>query len=450
MAIKTYHDFVKNVTDFFVANKFGSVYVVNIAGRTAQHLGKNTMARTAAKTSTKGKSTKVGERPIDKLAAQVKAKKANQNKTVAASTKKTPAKKAPAKKTTARKAPAKKVRVERVEVAEVIEPAKVNLPVPVKSTEVAVLHNNTRDDNFGHQPNWRGIGINVDGLTPKQALKKAGLDWGLKREPLVSVLSDGTQLETGLDGIYRDNDNKFFTVATPRWNEFHNDAVIDTFLQVIEDGKMTMDSIGHVDDGQKIFALAKLNSSFKILRDDVIQAYMLLTFCHKYGTSLQGAFIANRLWCANQLTTSLTKNMEKGMGVRINHSKPYDKNVVLEAMEASEVNMDKYKQAAQHLASKRFNQVQLEHYFDAVFPLTSNLREKELSRNATRALAVMDEQPGAESGKGTWWQAYNAATYLVDHEIGHSPETRLNSAWYGPGKTTKIRAFHKALDYANL
>ena len=42
----------------------------------------------------------------------------------------------------------------------------------------------------------------------------------------------------------------------------------------------------------------------------------------------------------------------------------------------------------------------------------------------------------------------NAVTYLTDHELGNSDETRLQSAWYGKGETRKRHALELAIQYA--
>ena len=60
----------------------------------------------------------------------------------------------------------------------------------------------------------------------------------------------------------------------------------------------------------------------------------------------------------------------------------------------------------------------------------------------------MPLQPGAEMGKGSFWQAYNAVTYLTDHELGRSADSRLASAWYGLNKVKKVKALETAIEYA--
>jgi len=61
---------------------------------------------------------------------------------------------------------------------------------------------------------------------------------------------------------------------------------------------------------------------------------------------------------------------------------------------------------------------------------------------------MVDEQPGADLGAGTWWSAYNAATYTVDHKMSRTEEVRKANAWFGSGKSLKIKALNKALEFA--
>ena len=75
--------------------------------------------------------------------------------------------------------------------------------------------------------------------------------------------------------------------------------------------------------------------------------------------------------------------------------------------------------------------------------------DKDASANAKRELEIIDTQPGANLAKGTYWNAFNAVTYLTDHELGKSQNSRLSSAWYGLNKVKKVKALETALDFAN-
>lgn len=81
--------------------------------------------------------------------------------------------------------------------------------------------------------------------------------------------------------------------------------------------------------------------------------------------------------------------------------------------------------------------------------LTKREDNTELSKSANLAMEVIDTQPGAEFGQGTWWAGWNTVTYMTDHLIGRSVDSRLTSAWYGANKNLKIRALELALEYAD-
>jgi hypothetical protein len=101
---------------------------------------------------------------------------------------------------------------------------------------------------------------------------------------------------------------------------------------------------------------------------------------------------------------------------------------------------------AAYLGSKRFNDENVVDYFKRVFPVSG--AKKEISKNAEIALSIIDQQPGAEYAEGTWWQAYNCVTFMTDHVIGRSADTRLQSAWYGYNKGLKVKALEMATEFA--
>jgi hypothetical protein len=66
------------------------------------------------------------------------------------------------------------------------------------------------------------------------------------------------------------------------------------------------------------------------------------------------------------------------------------------------------------------------------------------ARNTDRALELFQGAgiaADARGSKGTAWGLLNAVTQLVDHEIGRSDDTRIDSAWFGRGKDFKGAAF---------
>jgi hypothetical protein len=74
----------------------------------------------------------------------------------------------------------------------------------------------------------------------------------------------------------------------------------------------------------------------------------------------------------------------------------------------------------------------------------------DLSRSAQRTFDVLETQPGAEMAMGSWWNAVNAVTYMTDHELGRSNDTRMQSAWFGSNQAKKLKAMNLALEMAEV
>ena len=88
--------------------------------------------------------------------------------------------------------------------------------------------------------------------------------------------------------------------------------------------------------------------------------------------------------------------------------------------------------------------------FEPVRAANEDMRTLVRLPRVQRAIDALTIQPGAEmeSAEGTWWGAVNAVTWLADHQLGRSPDSRMVSSWYGEARQFKLRALSKALDYA--
>ena len=194
-----------------------------------------------------------------------------------------------------------------------------------------------------------------------------------------------------------------------------------------------------------MWALAKVNDSFELFGGDRIDSYLLFSNFHKYGFSTDVRFTPIRVVCNNTLTLSLSSNVERM--VKINHRTQFNGDNVKTMLGITSEKLAKYKEMAAYLGSKMYDNETLVEYFQRVFPHTNS--EKELSRNASRAISVVENQPGAEYAEGSWWSAFNAVTYMTDHLIGRSNDSRLSSAWYGQNKNLKTKALEMAVEYAD-
>jgi len=292
---------------------------------------------------------------------------------------------------------------------------------------------------------WHGLGTKVSNdLTPEQMLKAANLDWKVTPVPAFATIA-GEQVDIGRSALVRDRDNRVLDVITNDWIPNQNADAFEFFNDFIAAGEMEMHTAGSLRDGQIVWALAKIKDSFELFKGDQVDSYLLFTNPHKYGSSIDVRFTPIRVVCNNTLTLSLSQNSSQV--VKVSHRNRFDGDAVKETLGIAKEKLQSYKEMAAYLGSKRFNDENVVDYFKRVFPVSG--AKKEISKNAEIALNIIDQQPGAEYAEGTWWQAFNAVTFMTDHVIGRSADTRLQSAWYGYNKGLKTRALETAVEFAD-
>lgn len=315
------------------------------------------------------------------------------------------------------------------------------------SHDLEIINNNAVMVYSGDVP-WHGLGTKIpNDLTPDQVLEKAGLDWTVeKRKCFIEV--DGQKVDAGIKALVRSFDNKVLTHVKDKWEPVQNETAFQFFHEYVMAGDMEMHTAGSLKGGQIVWCLAKVKESFELNTPqgkDIVESYLLFTNPHKFGQCTDVRATPIRVVCNNTLSMAINQNSTQM--VKVNHSRKFNSDQVKETLGIANRYMNKYKDVAEFLASKRYDKNSLFEYFNTVFPKVTGDKE-EMSRNAELAVTVIDKQPGHEYAAGSWWQAYNSVTYLSDHVLGRSADTRLHSAWYGINQKKKLDALSLAKQFA--
>jgi phage/plasmid-like protein (TIGR03299 family) len=304
---------------------------------------------------------------------------------------------------------------------------------------------------------WHSLGVKVDStLSPQQIAVAAGCDWEAIKVPVYAHMGKPftkgfKAVPTGEFAIVRDSDFKVLSPSVGEgWQPVSNSEVFATFDDIVRAGNATMETAGSLQGGRIIWALAKLNSEFTVGDTDKTLGYMFLSASHRWGMATRCDFTSIRIVCNNTLNAALS---DKSAGaLTIQHRTKFDASRVADFMGVSESQMNHRKAQAMALLATKAKDDDLKAFYAMVFPLTSksNLREKELSRNAELALAMNADraQPGNDESFGTWWSAFNTVTYMTDHVLANTPETRMFNSWLGTGRKLKLEAMNSALKFA--
>ncbi len=307
----------------------------------------------------------------------------------------------------------------------------------------------------GEKP-WHTLGTDVTGkqLTPMQMCEVSGNDWEVEVIPGFIEVNQ-IDLKTGktkkvkvtIDsaGLVRKLDGKILDTVTPDWKPVQNAQAMEFFNEFVAAGDMEMEVVGSLKGGRIVFGLAKVKESFELFKGDRVDSYLLFSNFHQYGFSTDVRFTAVRVVCWNTIQAAL--NAEAQKMVKYSHRREFNPESVKELLGISKVRLDEYKQMATFLGSKKAKDEDIVSYFKRVLPGTEG-KLKEMSKNAEIAYDLLHKQPGHEFAEGSWWQPYNAVTFLMDHVICRTQDQRLKQSWYGTHKGIKEKALELALDFA--
>lgn len=326
------------------------------------------------------------------------------------------------------------------------------------SHEIEIIDGQAQMAYAGEVP-WHGLGAQVSSdLSPNEMMIAAGLDWQVVKKPMQYGNSDEDAVTIdNKAALVRESDNQLLSIVGNNWHPIQNEEAFSMFNEMCQAGDMEMNTAGSLKNGQIVWGLAKVKKSFALKTDqgeDVVDSFLLFSNPHEFGKCADVRFSPIRVVCNNTLTAALSHGKSS---VRITHRTAFDPENTKRLLGIADLKLETYQEAAEHLVSKRYTPETLVEYFNKVFPVSNQAKTLKvadsiidrLSYTARKAVDVMEKQPGAELGAGSWWQAFNAVTYLTDHQLGRTADARLQSAWYGPNNALKSNALQYALEAAN-
>jgi len=303
----------------------------------------------------------------------------------------------------------------------------------------------------GSKP-WHGLGVAVEGAQhAASAIKAAGLDWNVEKRDLYAAGAAGqtAQLVGDYKAIVRVSDEKALGIVGKRYQPFQNVEAFDFFDGVVGEHAAMYETAGSLDDGRRIFLLAKLPSSIKVTRDDVVDKYLLLSNTHDGSGAIRMHYTPIRVVCQNTLNAAM-RGFNTKDGVSIRHTK----NARQKIDEAKSVlglanrYYDVLGETFKALAQTKYTVKQSIALVNHLFPSSEEEIATRTKNNREAALNLMENGVGQKKIEGTAWAAYNGITEYSDHhrstrvsEGGNEAESRLTANWFGSGRVLKQKAW---------
>lgn len=305
---------------------------------------------------------------------------------------------------------------------------------------------------------WHGLGVKVEkGTNLDDFIKAAGLDWELIPHEIGIREQDGQEFERVDERIVwvRNTDHKRMVFSSPSWTPLQNRAGIYTMNEWIRAGGLVMDTMGSLRGGRTVWALARLEDSFKVSASDHVMGYLLLTMQHQLGQCNSIRKTTVRVVCANTMAMAENEG-ESNIHYSQNHLQPWNVDKAKEFVESAHSDL-----AAAGKRAKVLHKMKLS-IDDAIDKVLLPVFEPELAADPIAPLIIdaenlpssltgildsVNNAPGAEPGTG--WGILNGVTHYADHSAGRSEATRLYNAWYGSMSKKKLEVEKKLLELAS-
>ncbi len=297
----------------------------------------------------------------------------------------------------------------------------------------------------GKKP-WHGLGVEVnEDIGIYDGLDQSGLHWYVDKLPL--YLDDGT-IVPDYYATVRMSDRSVLGVVGSRYTVLQNDDAFKWFEPYIESKLVKLHTAGSLQNGRRVWILAKVNGIFTVAKNDDLELFLLLSHSHDGSLQVDVGTTPIRVVCANTLrmahTDSASKLFKVKHGKNVKRSLEDLKHDIERILFGFETTLNAYK----FLASIRVSQSQLTNYVRDVFRVAE---EKEVSTrlqnqmDRVEQLFVTGMGNNLTSVAGTAWAAYNAVTQWLAYERGNSPDSRINSLWFGDSVKWNQRALDCAL-----
>lgn len=313
---------------------------------------------------------------------------------------------------------------------------------------------------YANEVPWHGLGAKIEGnVLSKKFLKAAGLDWEVRKMPLVAIdeETDEAHAVPGRFGLIRSGDNRCLTVTGASWKPLQNKEVLGFMDDYVRAGGATLETAGSLRDGKIVWGLAKLKYDFEVTRGDKVGGYLLFTSPHEVGKAITIRTTTVRVVCANTMALA----NRPGMGsteYRQSHLQEFNVDEararVAEAhehlswMEKGYKAMKKLKLSTQDAVDKVLipsiapNLIDNEDLIEA----RKEKGDEALPKVFRDILESVSNAPGADVGTG--WGVLNGVTHYYDHVHGRNNATRMHVSWVGPGATNKQRVSDRLLELA--
>lgn len=310
--------------------------------------------------------------------------------------------------------------------------------------------NNRANMAYVGEAPWHHLGSRLEpGSSIDVWLREAGLTWRARLSPVIFFPGEEQSPVTIPDRkvVYRNDTKAPLGIVSSRYKLVQPNEVLEFFRDFVEAGDLALETAGSLAGGRRIWALAKLDKSFRLRGQDEVQGYLLLATSMDGSMATQARLTSIRVVCQN--TLSMTNYEGDRPHVSVPHLSTFNPDLVKAQLGLADSAWKDFKEVAEVLSARKVTRSESKEWLIKTFGSDpeEGLEEQENPRTLKLVYDAVRYSPGAElrSTQDTAWGLVQGATYYLDHVRGKDPARRMDASWFGTGETIKRRAMKQAL-----
>lgn len=266
------------------------------------------------------------------------------------------------------------------------------------------------------------------------------LDWTVSHRPMFFQRANGSTAEwPDRVAVVRDDNERCLGTVSPDYETVQNSDLLGLINPMISEGLLTVENMGYLNHGSRVFAQAKLSQEYKIIGENY-NGYVTILNGHVGNSAVAIGSTMTRVICGNTFASAYSDISEK-----YRHSSGVTERVLESTFVIDYVNkcMKQYAEYMEKLATERCTDVQFRNFLEVVY----NKDVSKMRNSFVDQLNTLYYSGKGNEGK-TYHDAFNAVTEYASNYSRKSPSARFLYSQFGQGARINNRALRAGLELA--
>lgn len=266
------------------------------------------------------------------------------------------------------------------------------------------------------------------------------LSWTVSHRPLFFQRANGSTTEwPDRVAVVRDDNERCLGTVAPTYETVQNSDLLNLVKPMVDEGLLTIENMGYLNHGARVFAQAKLNQEYKVIGEDY-KGYVTLLNGHVGNCSVAIGSTMTRVICGNTFASAYSDISE-----RYRHSAGVNDRVLESTFVIDYVNgaMQTYAQYMEKLATAKCTSSQFKTFLEEVY----NKPVDKMRDSFVSQLNNLFYSGKGNEGK-TYHDAFNAVTEYASNYSRKTQTGRFMYSQFGQGANINNRALRAGLELA--